>query len=332
MTLPRPNLFSYATSELSQDAVLCWCIAWADSRYAATDPAMHALGRDLVASLFRAAGVTAPEGDYPVVIKPQLAHVDIVAEIGAGYLLVIEDKVHSSEHSNQLELYAEAIKRQYPDRRHAFIFLKTGDQSSYHGVKANGWTTFLRPQLLAVLRRNSSCTNAIYRDFLGSIEDMETAVQRFRTAPLTEWTHGDPAYTGLYIELQAQLGDGHWNYVANPSGGFRGFWWNFQAVDGGELYLQLEEPALVAKIWVEDATRRSEMRGAWSRRVIDAIPGFSRPGRFGSGEYMTVATRGDYRIPDPGGRLDLAATVQLLREATAALSRLAAGAAGPTTP
>ncbi len=115
--------------------------------------------------------------------------------------------------------------------------------------------------------------------------------------------------------------------MANASGGFRGFWWNFQTIDGGQIHLQLEEPVLVAKIWVENANKRGEMRGTWFRGVVDAIPGFARPARFGSGVYMTVATRGDYRIKSPDGRLDLAATVQLLRETTTALSQLAAGAA-----
>ena len=66
MTTRGPNLFDHATSELSQDAALCWCIAWADSRYAATDPAMHAIGRDLVASMYDTAKAEAPGGDYSV--------------------------------------------------------------------------------------------------------------------------------------------------------------------------------------------------------------------------------------------------------------------------
>jgi hypothetical protein len=327
MNPQRPNLFEFATSELSQDAVLCWCIAWADSKYAATDPALHALARDLITSMFREANAKAPEGDYTVVIKPQLEHVDIVAEIGADHLLVIEDKVHSSEHSNQLKVYAKALAKLYPNRSRAFIFLKTGDQSSYSSVETDGWTTFRRMKLLEVLRRGSDCTNAIYRDFLASLEAMETAVQRYATAPVAAWTDGDPAYTGLYIALQAQLKDGSWGYVANPSGGFRGFWWNFETIAGGEIYLQLEESALVAKIWAKDASQRRELRKKWYQHVVDAIPGFAKPGKFGSGEYMTVATHGDYRISGPDGRLDLAATVQLLRETTTALSQLAAGAA-----
>ena len=36
-TMLRPNLVDYATKELSQDAVVCWLIAWAHR-----DPANHA--------------------------------------------------------------------------------------------------------------------------------------------------------------------------------------------------------------------------------------------------------------------------------------------------
>lgn len=324
MTSAPPNLFDYATSELSQDAALCWLIAWADSRHAATDPALHAIGRDLVASMFRAATVEAPEGEFSVTIKPQLEHVDIVAELGADHLLVIEDKVQSAEHSDQLNKYAKAITTHYPQRKHAFIFVKTGDQSSYRAVIADRWTTFLRQDLLTVLRRGSECRNAIFQDFLALIEAREAAVQRFKTAPVSEWGPRDPAFVGLFLQLQILLGDGQWGYVANASGGFLGFWWNQEKIKGGKIYLQLEEAALVAKIWAKNAERRSELRELWSRRVIDAIPGFARPRRFGNGEYMTVASGGDYRVKGPEGRLDLEATASALRVATAALSRLVA--------
>ena len=319
-----PNLFDYATSERSQDAALCWCLAWADSRHAASDPAMHAIGRDLITSTFKAADVDPPAGAYAVTIKTQLKHVDIVAELGDGHVLVIEDKVHSAEHSNQLNAYAAAITAIYPERKRAFIFLKTGDQSSYKAVKADSWTTFLRHDLLAVLRRGSACHNPIYLDFLSLIESREAAVQRFKSTPVSHWGPGDPAYIGLYLQLQVLLGDGDWRYVANHSGGFLGFWWHNDGIEGGEIYLQLEEDELVAKIWSESAERRRELRGAWSRRVVDAIPGFTRPGHFGNGEYMTVATHGDYRIAGADGRLDLEATVRRLQATADALSRLVA--------
>ncbi len=80
----------------------------------------------------------------------------------------------------------------------------------------------------------------------------------------------------------------------------------------------------MAKIWAKHADRRRELREQWSRRVIEAIPGFTRPGRFGHGESMTVASGGDYRHQTPDGRLDLATPGRALKAVTDALSTLAA--------
>jgi hypothetical protein len=37
----EPNLFNYATSELSQDAFICWLIAWADSSQIENDKNLY---------------------------------------------------------------------------------------------------------------------------------------------------------------------------------------------------------------------------------------------------------------------------------------------------
>jgi hypothetical protein len=41
-----PNLFEFATTELSQDAVLAWLLARADQQYNSTDPRLHPSLRD----------------------------------------------------------------------------------------------------------------------------------------------------------------------------------------------------------------------------------------------------------------------------------------------
>ncbi len=42
----NPNIFQFATKELSQDAVLGWLCAWADSKYKQEDaPELHELGK-----------------------------------------------------------------------------------------------------------------------------------------------------------------------------------------------------------------------------------------------------------------------------------------------
>ncbi len=39
--MEKPNLFSYATSELSQDAFIAWLLAWASPEYQTVDKELH---------------------------------------------------------------------------------------------------------------------------------------------------------------------------------------------------------------------------------------------------------------------------------------------------
>ena len=61
--MSRPNLFEFATSELSQDAVLCWLASWAGPEAAGSDPHLTALGREFLAALFRTHARELPESD-----------------------------------------------------------------------------------------------------------------------------------------------------------------------------------------------------------------------------------------------------------------------------
>jgi hypothetical protein len=48
-----PNLFEFATTELSQDAVLAWLLARADQQYNSTDPRLHALAQRFLFALVK---------------------------------------------------------------------------------------------------------------------------------------------------------------------------------------------------------------------------------------------------------------------------------------
>ena len=50
--IEKPNLFSFATTELSQDAFIAWLLAWADTQYASADPQLHACARELITAFF----------------------------------------------------------------------------------------------------------------------------------------------------------------------------------------------------------------------------------------------------------------------------------------
>ena len=83
--MPVPNLFALATSELTQDAMLAWLLAWAAPFNAEVDAVLHATGRRLVDALFATHG-EAPDADATIDIRRQELNVSPdVGQRGDGH-------------------------------------------------------------------------------------------------------------------------------------------------------------------------------------------------------------------------------------------------------
>jgi hypothetical protein len=112
MASKNPNLFDFATSELSQDAFLCWMAALALHE----DVDLQRVGRGFIAWLWqRARGASVEPARVQLLALPQrqVERIDILFEAdvaGAKALFLIEDKTDTSHHSHQLERYREAMK------------------------------------------------------------------------------------------------------------------------------------------------------------------------------------------------------------------------------
>ena len=143
-----PNIFEYATSELSQDAMIAWLMACAK---ADEDEALREVGQSFIRFLLDRPlwtdgskierAVTGSDdrpqsyGGEGVVslikeVETQYRHVDVYcrAEIDGKLIsFVIEDKTGTTQHSGQLERYRKLAQS---DKRHEdylkLIYLKTG--------------------------------------------------------------------------------------------------------------------------------------------------------------------------------------------------------------
>ena len=112
-----PNVFNFATSELSQDAVLAYILSWARPGYQNRYPELNRLGDKLLRLLVEKAatkkGIQNPlDKSEPVTelkVGTQRDRIDVWAEINDRWFLVIEDKTETNIHSRQLERYCSKI-------------------------------------------------------------------------------------------------------------------------------------------------------------------------------------------------------------------------------
>ena len=160
----RPNLFDYATSELSQDAFICWLVACA----AEATGDLQECGRAFVRALFRAGAsdgiggvpVLGPDGeltaphDGPCDVSdvssptPQYHRIDVYFQAkvdGKTVSFIIEDKTHTKYHSGQLARYIKDVSTD--DEEEDLIkpiYFKTGYVFSDERdtVKKNNYSVF----------------------------------------------------------------------------------------------------------------------------------------------------------------------------------------------
>ena len=150
-----PNLYAFATKELAQDATIAYLLAWADPSYREAHPRLHSLGTELLRSLLQTQEVDLPRVET-LCTETQVNRIDIVVQINAGedgVLLLIEDKVDTQEHSNQIERYIEIVKQEYSGEYDCLVavYLKTGNVSKEELPPKDKCGHFLRHDLLKIL-------------------------------------------------------------------------------------------------------------------------------------------------------------------------------------
>lgn len=309
----KPNLFSNATKELAQDGFFVWLLQWADPSNRRHDENLHALAQDLVRTLM----------DLPddfVISKVDAGRqwecIDLWAEINDEYFLLIEDKTDTSEHSDQLVRYRKVAEAHYEPRQFKlrFIYLKTGNESDtlLARVAEKGFRVFERSDILAIFDRHR-IANHIFGDFDEHLRNIERESSSY--AVHAKLVSSGYAAQGFCKALQKiKGGDADWGYVANPNGGFQGFWyfWNDNSVFG-EIYIQIENAfdrgiQVVIKVadWDGNIDHLYEQLDILAECGRQAGVTLIKPRRYRAGATSTLAIAEDIVRADPEGMLDWA--------------------------
>ena len=306
----KNNLFYYATKELSQDAFICWLCSYALEDADITDKELVKCAHNLVCEFLERGIEKDIDHDKAILkeVKRQIDNIDVlltVEYIGKIYKIIVEDKVHSSEHDDQLRRYKEKLSEDNYDV--IGIYFKTGFQSNMAEVNKAGYKLFNRNDILSLLEKCNSNNDILkaYRDYWN---DFENLAKSYRIIPVSEWPDWQPV-NGFYDEMQSILEEnGCWagyGYVSNPAGGFWGLWYGMDEIfkiDSfeAELYLQVESSwnydlsKYDNRICLKLKNRMEDKRDdrIWKLRDIliekQSDYGFEKPARFRSGQHMTI--------------------------------------------
>ena len=300
----KPNIFDIATKELNQDAFITWLLQFADIKQKETDELLNECGKAFVSQLIKKQLASFNEPIITVNAGRQWENIDVWAEINNKYLIIIEDKIYTSHHSNQLSRYKKIAEEwcvEHSYEKPICIYLKTGNesQSSLNKIIDEGFAVFNRVDFINLLEQYKKSSNNIFLDFLERLTRIEKSNNEFENKNISEWNGAD--WQGFFQFLEKEINIINWNYVNNPS---NSFWCAVLSWDYWDIYpayIQIEEGKLCFKISTDpeeldmpENVTRSGIRNQLHNLILSKAKDFNftnirRPDKFGSGKYMTVA-------------------------------------------
>lgn len=272
----KPNLFDFATSELSHDAFIAWLLSWADPSY--TEDSLNPFSSRVLKDFFDIAEVKLT-GIQKVEVKTQYRNIDVLVLVtnrsGKRWAIIVENKIHTREHSDQLNRYREKIHvdeelSDITDPQILGIYYKMWEQSDMSKVSDSEFAHFGRHHMLNLLEDTyKTGTSDVVDQYKLYLIRMQDNLDAFRLKPVKDWT--GTQWTGFYAKLKQDLNEGNFGYVANPGGGFMGYWFGREEIGQGDtLYLQSEEEKFCFKIHIQEKKKRQLAKKFWHQAVIDA--------------------------------------------------------------
>lgn len=323
----RPNLFDFATSELSQDAVLAWFCKWADESMT-DDKELQACAR---AFLKKYIAIQLPEYKEEIClvdVRRQYKHIDVLLTINHDLRVIIEDKVHTYKHGDQLKRYSEAI-----DDPKVKLYIKTGDESEAQKKRIEEEDKYIVITRFDLLQSFEICKsdNEILRSFVDRLRRWEDATHSYRQSDV--WSAAQ--LIGFYKDLERVLPGSKWTYVSNPNKGNYVLNWTWVTLPDCKMYLEfsfpqwcavkqmpyLEHFKLLVKITALNEPRYDENQKALHRELLHkhskafiahANRLVHRPHVLRPGRYMTIAEVGFEQFAKDSASIDVQKIAELL--------------------
>lgn len=229
-----PNIFTYATSELSQDAFIAWLLEWANPTFKTLNEPLHNLSTSFLEELLATKNIALSHIEY-FEVKTQHHKIDVYVELvmnNERIGIIIEDKVYSSDHSNQLIRYKDKISTEVGQV--VPIYFKTGFQHCYKEVVDKEYHPYTVKELSALLSNGmkQGVQNDIISNYYNFIREREQefdhakdSFENYKKQSIGEWDWW--SCTGFFNDHKEQFNAG-WGSVGNNRKPLLAFWFGLR--------------------------------------------------------------------------------------------------------
>jgi hypothetical protein len=214
----EPNLFDYATKELSMDAFFCWLFAWLENKY--KEHPLNKIANNIINNI---------TGEIIYIenikIEQQYKDIDFYLRINNSIIIVFEDKTDTTIHDNQLEKYKDIISRDFPNDEKYYIYNKSNFVYNQERkiVEDSGFILFDINKIIELLKSDNDINNVIYKNYVAYLierrnkygQNESFLIQKIALWGIDEW-HG-------FINRLSNIID-----YSEYAGHFSGSWWFIQ--------------------------------------------------------------------------------------------------------
>lgn len=241
------NVFNFATSELSQDALLCYWFNFATKEHFNESIEERESAQVLLSNIInKHYGLNLLPKDIIVnKIVKQFNFIDILLLVNNKYFILIEDKTYTFEHEKQIDNYLTKlfepnektklfINNNFeinPTKKNTVpVYFKMIDQNKY---EEDRYIKIIRNDILDILNEYNFKDLSILSMFKQHLLAIDDQVNNFEDYPFSAWSHNQ--YFGFFnsIKDKLRLKDDNFNigYLNNKGGGFFAAWFNSEQID-----------------------------------------------------------------------------------------------------
>lgn len=187
----KNNLFSFATSELSQDAFICWCLNWINY----PNENLYPMAKDIFSNLLEEKDLE----NERIEILRQYKKIDVLVILkNSKKVFLIEDKTYTFEHK-QIQRYKEEIEKDPKIKENTIktVYFKTGFWFSYDDL-VSADIKIDREDFLKIIKKYKG-KNQILDDYCEYFERVTEDEEKEKNYLISQEEIKEKSYWGLNI-------------------------------------------------------------------------------------------------------------------------------------